>query len=142
MKKIDGDLCVSKEELYIISRGLIEFSQEMYWSFSTNVKLHKKFEKKFKFSLIELEYVEDNIGDLELNLRGVNIEDIMLSFSDNSNLKKKFIIYTALNECSKNFEDYEISIRSGITKKELDKVLNDYKATFPEILDYKAINKD
>ena len=136
MKRYENNIFVSKKELYIISRGVIEFAQEMYWASTRLSKEYnnfcKKFHKKFTFSVVELDYVEESIGDLEFNIRNSDVKEIEISFPKESQSKRKLIIYTSLKECSKNFEEYEMSIRSGITKEQLDKVLNDFKALFPE----------
>ena len=120
---------ITQEELYVISRALIEFSQEIHWllDIAKNEDVFKKeFETKFTFSLSELDYIVSEVWELESNVRGLNILEIFILLL-NRTPKKATIIYTALDECSKNYEDYEISIRAGISKKDLDAVLKEFK---------------
>ncbi len=122
-------LKLSKEELSVISSSLIEFNQEMHWALkkSLNEDVFKEgFSKKYNFFWRDLEYIEDALSELDFNLRNINITEITIYFSKKM-LKKPKIIYVALNECSKNYEDYEISIRTGIARQELDIVLKEFK---------------
>ena len=128
-------LVISKHELHVIVVSVVEFDQEMYWA-SNKVKdkdvFNTEFEKKFNFSLTILNYINDSLVEVFSNINELKAEKAFLLFSKYSPGKKQ-IILTALTECSKNFEDYEISIRGGITQEELDKVLEDFKCIFPEI---------
>lgn len=122
-------LQVSKEELSIITGTLIEFDQEMHWALnrSTNKDLFKEnFNKKFAFSLEDLKYISEALSEMEFNIRKTNITEIDIALFT-ARPKKPTIMYTALNECSKNYEDYEISIRQAFTQQELDTVLKEFK---------------
>lgn len=132
-----SDLKMSKEELSVISSALVEFSQEMHWAIdaaSNKGGFKRKFEDKFEFSLEELDFIEDAIVDLRVNLDSTDIKEIYISFGDRIH-KKQHIIYAALNECSENFEDYEFSIRTPYFKEELDAVLKDYKEKVMDVLE-------
>jgi hypothetical protein len=125
---------VSKKELDIITASLVVFYQEMCWlkKVKNNNLFVKKFEKSFAFPFIDLEHIERALVELRNNLENCNKEKICIFFPNNFP-NKSLIIYTALNECSKNFEDYEVSIITGFMKEELDSVLNDFKELFPKL---------
>ncbi|CAL7964290.1 hypothetical protein GAMM_60306 [Gammaproteobacteria bacterium] len=125
-------LWMSKKELYIMSITLATFAQEMHWVLDATENkniFRKKFWKNFGFYLSELDYINDALGDLYTNLKNIAVESsAMLYVSNETHVPRKpVIIHTALNECGKNYEDYEISIITGISKKELDTVLKEFK---------------
>lgn len=124
-------LWLPKEELNIISSSLVEFSQEMHWKLDSSKDQNifkKEFNKNYGFFLYELDYVMQELWELEWNFRMIDIKEIcVFLFSEMIPPKKPIIMHAALNKCSKNYEDYEISIRAGISKQELDNVLNEFK---------------
>jgi len=141
LSKERAKFLISGRELRIIYSALLEFSWYIYERLET-VKdqntFKNEFQKEFGFWLDGLGYIENEIIALYKNLEVAyknlkNIEEEIIFLSYTLVPKKPLIVYTALNECSKNFEDYEIAIRAGITKTALDTVLNDFKRLFPEL---------
>jgi hypothetical protein len=134
------NIYMSNIELDIICFALVEFAQEMHWKLrSSNEKNNfiSKFREKFDFFLIELDYVKEAIVDLRFNLKSISIEMVQIHISDESHIPKKpLIFYAALSECSKNYEDYEIGIRTGFSKEELDVVLKEFKEKVIDKLEY------
>lgn len=124
-------LWLSIRELHILSVMLATFSQEVHREI--NAAKHKdafmqEFFKRFKFYLAELDYVNDSLGDLYENIKNVDISRVFIYVSCETHVPKKaVIIYSALSECSKNYEYYEISTITGILKEELDIVLREFE---------------
>jgi hypothetical protein len=132
---------LSGKELRVIYSALLEFAWQIYERLdSTDDKgiFTKTFEEKFGFSLDGLGYTETEVIALYKNLKvaygnpAIILEEkfiIACSLAP----KKPLIIYTALNECIQNYEDYEIAVRAGLKKEEFESVLNDFKNLFPEL---------
>ena len=110
----------SKKELRVISASLLVFCHEM-WRLSNK---EAQLQPPFALEIAEV------VRDFFIESRDKDAGNVCIFRNE---YKKILIAYTALNECSKNFENYEVSIIGGITKEELDAVLQDFKRLFPEL---------
>lgn len=131
-------LLLSKIEFEIIASIVVSaFSLQVDWWHETikNKEIFRKeFEEKFKFTLLEFYYLEDELCELRNNLVDVDIKEVSLFISQEKLLNKALVIFTALNECSKNYDDYEVSTIAGVSKQELDEVLKDFKEKVIDVI--------
>jgi len=131
-------LFLYKREFEIIASIVNAFSLQIDWQYESfkNERLFKKnFEKKFHFQLIELGYLISEIWSAGHNLEHANmVEEICIFFFQEQIPNKPLVIYTALTECAKNFEDYEISIIAGVSRQELDNTIKEFKEKIVNII--------
>ena len=126
-----SDLQLSRKEFNIVTDIIAQFSQEIHWSYdySRDKDLFtKEFAKKYGFLLLELDYIMCELWGIRKSIENeANVTEVYIVFFNEVVSNKPRVIYTALNECNKNYEKYEISIITGISKKELDEVLKEFK---------------
>ena len=137
--EVSKNLLLSQKEFNVISSSVAIFAQEMHWKLEASDSkeaFQQEFSKRYGISLLEFDYINDALCDLELNCRYVEIEKISICTSDETHIPKKaMIIYTAMKECSKNYNDYEISIMRGKDAlQELNQTLNEFKEKVINIL--------